>query len=269
MYRRPEVFVFKHVPTDWSVGRCNSIPRLRGRQYRDVPRSRASTPCDNLVSTKLQRNEPEVTIIDTDENVSLKFSDKKRAGDIAKAAALLFDTNGYAETSLRDISIAAGLSKGGIYHYFSSKHEILFLIVDGYLDVLHDRVKEDLAEIEDPRAKLRFFLDRHLRIYLEHMPEGGEFLNHARDLPQREQRCIAHKEKDYASILTGILAEMVDTEKSNAKLKAVTYFIFGLCNSIMHWYNPAGEIPLEEVSDICYQLLMDGWTSLSSSQAMN
>ena len=35
---------------------------------------------------------------------------------IAKAAAKLFHENGYLETSMDDISIAAKLSKGGIYH---------------------------------------------------------------------------------------------------------------------------------------------------------
>ena len=47
---------------------------------------------------------------------------------IAKVAAKLFNEEGYLETSMEDISAAAKLSKGGIYHYFSSKNEILYFI---------------------------------------------------------------------------------------------------------------------------------------------
>ena len=211
-----------------------------------------------------------MTAVNTAGDVFDTFSDKKRRAvdAVATAAAQLFDSNGYAETSLRDISTAAGLSKGGIYHYFSNKHEILFYILDRYLDVLHYKVADELKKFDDPKDKLRFFLDRHLRIYLERMPEGGGFLNHVRDLPQRELRCIIKKQKDYVAILTQILAEMTEPESSNAKLKAVSYFIFGLYNSIMQWYDPAGDVPIAEASEMCYQLLIDGWDSLSSSELL-
>jgi len=210
-----------------------------------------------------------VTAIHIDADTPSTLTDKKhRADAIGRAAALLFDTTGYAETSLRDISIAAGLSKGGIYHYFSSKHEILFFILDRYLDRLHGNVLDELNQFDNPKAKLRFFLDRHLRIFFESMPEGGEYLNQARNLTHQERRYIVEREKAYAMILTGILAEMVNTDNPSTKLDAITYFIFGLYNSIMHWFNPTGELSIEEVSDLCFQLLMDGWESLSASEAI-
>lgn len=201
---------------------------------------------------------------------SRKFSAKERnkVDVIVEAAAILFDRQGYIETSLRDISTEAGLSKGGIYHYFSSKHEILFYIIESYLDVLHDGVVEQLSQFDDPRSKIKFLMDRHMRIYIDRIPEVRALLNYARALPEREHRHVRIKQKQYASILTEILAEMAGEKADEKKLRAVSYFIFGMYNSIMHWHDPDGSISLDEISEICYRLLMDGWTSLSKTSVM-
>lgn len=51
------------------------------------------------------------------------FTPKKEA--LIQLALDLFVENGYENTTITQIMKAAGLSKGGMYHYFSSKEEIL------------------------------------------------------------------------------------------------------------------------------------------------
>ncbi len=48
---------------------------------------------------------------------------------ICKAVASVFHNIGYLEANLNDIAAAAKMSKGGVYHYFSSKDEILFYVL--------------------------------------------------------------------------------------------------------------------------------------------
>lgn len=205
-----------------------------------------------------------------DDSISKKFSEKERrkVDVIVRAAATLFDRNGYIETSLRDISTEAGLSKGGIYHYFSSKHEILFYVLDGYVDLLLDGIEDELTNIDSPADKIKYLVNRHLELYIEHVPEVRALLNHARALPPREFRHITTKQKRYAKILSDILGQMTSGKTDPVKLTAVSYFIFGMYNSIMHWHDPDGPITLSEISEICYRLLMDGWHSLTDSELM-
>lgn len=49
--------------------------------------------------------------------------------DILRAAALLFCTIGYSNTSTHSIARAAGLRQSSIYHYFEAKHEILLALL--------------------------------------------------------------------------------------------------------------------------------------------
>ena len=51
---------------------------------------------------------------------------KKRIPAICDAAAQIFSEKGYLTSTLWDIAQAAGITKGGIFHYFSTKEELLF-----------------------------------------------------------------------------------------------------------------------------------------------
>lgn len=189
-----------------------------------------------------------------------KLSDKElnKMCAIGRAAAKLFDKKGYLETSLKDISATAKLSKGGIYHYFSSKHQILYFVLDKYMDLLLDGLEEDLEKIPDPGRKIEFILYRHLKLYSGKLPEAKALLIDGRNLPANYFQAIAAKQKRYAQILTDVLSDYFDGKMETAKLKAISYTMFGMCNSIMYWYDPKGAITLEELSRISYDIYVKG-----------
>ena len=49
---------------------------------------------------------------------------------IVQAALTVFAMKGYAATSMDDVCMAAGLSKGGLYHHFPTKSAVLSSVVD-------------------------------------------------------------------------------------------------------------------------------------------
>jgi AcrR family transcriptional regulator len=49
---------------------------------------------------------------------------------IVQAALVSFARRGYAETSMDDICVAAGCSKGGLYHHFRTKGDVLARVAD-------------------------------------------------------------------------------------------------------------------------------------------
>ena len=67
---------------------------------------------------------------------------------ILETAARLFAQKGYDETSMQDIMDATHLSKGAIYHHFSSKLDILLRIADQILMVNEDM----LGKIRDRKG---------------------------------------------------------------------------------------------------------------------
>lgn len=73
-----------------------------------------------------------------------KKAPEVRKNEIFNAALDCFNARGYFNTSIEDIAHTAGISKGGIYHYFSSKKELFIELfhtcVDRYFEHLRKTV---------------------------------------------------------------------------------------------------------------------------------
>jgi TetR/AcrR family transcriptional regulator, cholesterol catabolism regulator len=183
-------------------------------------------------------------------------SEKKRM--IGRAAAKLFDKKGYLETSLIDISNGADASKGAIYYYFSSKHEILFFILDTYMDSLLQGLEDELASLPAGIRRIEFITRRHLSLYNNGVPEAKALLLDAPNLPPKEFRAIAAKQKRYASFLASALSDYFEGKMPAVNLKAMAYILFGMCNSVMHWHDPKGPVKLDELTDMCLNIFLRG-----------
>lgn len=76
-------------------------------------------------------------------------------GRLADAAVDLFYARGAASTTVRDITAACGLTPGALYNHFSSKDDLLYLLVRD----IHQQVADELGAVvaeagEDPSAQL-------------------------------------------------------------------------------------------------------------------
>lgn len=204
------------------------------------------------------------------ESPSLRaFSPKElaRVESVAKTAALLFDKAGYHETSLKDISNAASLSKGAIYYYFSNKHEILLYILNNYMDLLLNGLEEELVQFPDSLSKLKHILSRHMATFSSHAASARILLKYAHNLPAGDLAGINRKQKQYAQILAEILAENAGHRLDKKQIKACSYIVFGMYNSIIYWHRPDGPLPLSELTEICCELFLNGWKSFIAKNA--
>lgn len=179
---------------------------------------------------------------------------------IGKAAARVFHRNGYLDASLKDISDEAELSKGGIYHYFANKHELLFFVLDTYMDSLLDGLEIELRRVDTPAKKLRHIATRHLALYNSKVPEARALLIDLHNLPAPYYKAIAVKQKAYAGILSSVLDEYFEGRVPSFRVKAIGFILFGMCNSIMHWHDPAGPINLHDITEMCFEIFMKGIT---------
>ncbi len=177
---------------------------------------------------------------------------------ITKSAARLFNERGYLETSMDDISNAAKLSKGGIYHYFSSKNEILFFISSNFMDLLLRGLEEELKKIEDCFSKIKYFISRHIQFYTRYISEAKTVIHEAHLLPPEYFKVIADKERQYHQIVSDILFDYFEGNIPKDQLKTIAFILFGTCNGIYYWYNPRGSITPQNLSEMIGDILCGG-----------
>jgi AcrR family transcriptional regulator len=86
--------------------------------------------------------------------------DSKKA-ELVAISEKLFLEKGYGETSIDDILEAATISKGGFYHYFKSKEEVLSESIRTVMSSIRSELEPIVMnENLDALSKLRLFMER-------------------------------------------------------------------------------------------------------------
>jgi TetR/AcrR family fatty acid metabolism transcriptional regulator len=87
-------------------------------------------------------------------------ADKRAA--ILRAAIRVFANNGYFNSKVADIAREAGVADGTVYLYFKSKEEILHSIFNRSVEDAIAEGRQQLAQVSDPKEKLRRIALLHL-----------------------------------------------------------------------------------------------------------
>src|SRR6201987_5242795 len=90
----------------------------------------------------------------------------RRLSEILVHATDVFDEKGYEGASMRDLSRASGMSLAGLYYYFQSKEQLLYLIQRHTFTTIVDRLRRRLGGVADPEARIRAFILNHLEYFL-------------------------------------------------------------------------------------------------------
>lgn len=89
---------------------------------------------------------------------------------LVRSAAELFDRNGFAGTTLADVSRSAGVTKGAFYFHFSSKDELAGAIQAEACVLLRSAVFRIAGSRQRPALQAVVDLTHELALWLEHEP---------------------------------------------------------------------------------------------------
>jgi len=165
--------------------------------------------------------------------------------EILRAAARLFQQQGYDATSMNDVAAALKLSKGGLYHHFQSKDEILYHIMSHAMDITEERVINVVRRIEGVEERLRTLIRLHIEVVLS--AEDREItvmLHENHPLPPALRRKINARKKDYLHFVENLIADVQRQRNSTSQVtpRAAAFALVGMINWIYQWYKPEGSL---------------------------
>ena len=82
---------------------------------------------------------------------------------ILDAALQVFADKGYHAARISEIARLAGVADGTIYLYFKNKDDLLLSLFEVKLAAMHEGLREELAQIAEPRERLGHIIRYHLR----------------------------------------------------------------------------------------------------------
>lgn len=175
---------------------------------------------------------------------------------ILEIAVQVFIEQGYDATSVASLANRLGLSKSAMYHHFASKEELLAVALDEALGGLEGA----LADAGDGSARAR--LEKVLRgavLVLVDKLAYVTLLLRVRGNSDVERAALERRRAFDRQVTTLLRAAQAEgTVRDDIDPSVATRLLFGMVNSIVEWYRPAGPEGAAELADDVLAVALDG-----------
>lgn len=170
--------------------------------------------------------------------MSQKKDPEIRKNEIIQAAEQLFLMQSYKATTVEHILHLTGLSKGGFYHHFKSKDDVLMVILDRITDE-SVQTAQDLADMESISAlqKLALFFKHQMELKMPKAKIIRAFYEEHDSNPQFYKQ-ISMIWNKYVPVFTQIVLQGIEEASMTVKNPEETVrLLFGAIASLYHLYH--------------------------------
>jgi TetR/AcrR family transcriptional regulator, cholesterol catabolism regulator len=191
---------------------------------------------------------------------AIALRQQARRQSVLQSALRVFSAKGYRGASMLDIAAEAGMGKASLYHYISSKEEVL---TDLYEEVLRENVIAVRSivglELTATQALREVIADRVI-----YTCQNKELLNvffeEEAELPPRlYSRLVAVRREYEDAVMSIVIRGQADNEFTlPTSPRVYVSTILGAANWAYKWYDASGQLSPEELGERMADILIHG-----------
>ena len=184
---------------------------------------------------------------------------------VLDAAAERLVAQGYTATTLREIAADVGIKAGSIYHHFDSKEDLFIEVFSRGIEVMVEAFESidpspDLCDTANDRIELH--VRAHLGALFEHGSYTAAHVTAFFTAPNELRSAIVPLRDDYEHRWNSLLADVLpDVEAS--RLPLARLFLFGAMNTTIEWFDPRGDLSLDDLANLITVQFLEGVHSLN------
>lgn len=178
-----------------------------------------------------------------------------------EVAARLFKERGYRGATLQDVADEIGLTRTAIYHYFSSKEQLLYRILEEALKDAVARFEKIASSDVPPEQKMHRLVQEYVSLVIQYGPSWWVLLSDGeQNLPPRQYRRLHRLMRQQDSTLQEIFREGVESGKfAPLNPKIAVFAVAGMCNWLARWYDPKGDVDPDALAGVFMHILEHGY----------
>ena len=179
---------------------------------------------------------------------------------IASHSIKLFEQKGFSETSIQDIANSIGITKGTFYYYYASKENLLMEIHLHYICDLLEKQRAILQTVKGFSKQLSEIVALIVYDMKFRKAQGQIYLREMRHLTNEHAETIKEKREEFRLNVAKVIAEGIQAGEFQAHLSPgiTSLAILGVTNWSYQWFNPAGELSVEELADRYIDIILHG-----------
>ena len=222
------------------------MPRRVAPATAKKPVASATNPVNPAASVSASATNPVVPVKRRRDSARNDSTDayQERRQEIAKAAAKVFNRNGYQATTISAVAKELGTDRASLYYYMSSKEEL-------FDEVVREVSEHNVATAEAIRnsnrpapEKLRVLIEALMLSYATHYPilyvYIRENLSHVAGRRSAWSRHMQRVNRRYEDAIIAIVQEGIDakTIRPVASARVIAYGVVGMIGWTNRWFDP-------------------------------
>lgn len=174
-----------------------------------------------------------------------------------RTAAALYAGKGFLGTSMSEIAAACKTSKSLIYHYYPSKEDILFEVMDSHVRTLVEEVTEIAGSTAPPAERIHGIARTLMSLYEGAEAQQKVLLNDVPNLPPASRAAVIEHQKQLLNIIDGVLIEYKPALwRDKPRRRVLTMLFFGMLNWTHTWFDPSGAVSARSIGDMAAKMLL-------------
>jgi AcrR family transcriptional regulator len=152
----------------------------------------------------------------------------------------------------------SGTSKGGFYHNFKSKDELLYTVHDSFITYILDKAEDAYYRYSTPAERLYETVKSFVMMFDMYRPHVTVFYQESLYLAPDYFQSIKQKRDRYKEMMFKVVQEGIDKGEFRPELPVpiTSMGIFGMINWTYKWYKSNGHYSIEEIATIYADFVM-------------
>ncbi|GAB3066493.1 TetR/AcrR family transcriptional regulator [Virgibacillus ainsalahensis] len=177
---------------------------------------------------------------------------------IIQSSLLLFEKHGFHGVTVKQIVEDVGTSKGGFYHHFTTKDELLFVIHDTFITYVLEKAKIANETYDSPTKKLQAIVKDFVKVFDIYKPYIVVFYQENVYLKSQYELQIKKKRDQFKQMIKQAIHEGKECGefRENLPVEITTMAILGMVNWTYKWYQQSGHKSIDEIGDIFVDLIL-------------
>jgi len=169
---------------------------------------------------------------------------------IHEAALRLFSERGFEATGIREIANEAGISIASLYHYMTTKEDLLVNIMEYGLSRLIAAAELVSERTAGPISRLASLIQLHVWVHGVGQKSASVVDTEYRSLTGERLERIREMRDRYEGIWRSTIQEGVSIGCMDVpEPKLASFALLEMCTGVSHWYSANGELSLSYIGE--------------------
>ena len=181
-----------------------------------------------------------------------------KAQAILDSAAALFAKDGYPGAKMQDVAKACGATKSMLYHYFPTKDDLLFAMLQEHLEKVIAGIEDVSALGGSAEARFAALVVVYVQKSAQSRRRHTIAQNDVKYLPKAMQTPLFALEKRVCDLIADQL-RLLKPGLPTSSYKPYAMLLIGMLNGTDVWFKASGKIKMPELCERISRLFLQGF----------